>query len=358
MKWKKVIFRKISLQLLLAIFVSYVLAFFILGLFSKYVVQPYLLHTYEISPTLYNIILFLILLTTVGVFIVSFLLFVRKKVLYLKKISNEITNIANGDLEVEIEVRGHDELANLTQNINKMSAELKAKFEHERLIEQSKNELISSVSHDLRTPLTSIIGYLDLLKQNHHLNKEKFLEYLDIIDAKTQNLNYLINDLFEYTKLTSPNLALTYSKVDISLLLQQLTSEYHTILKSEGISVNLEIMNKDMTLCVDVDKIVRVFTNLLDNVRKYAVKPSDVFIVLKRSETDVLFSIHNQVQSNQRVDTNQMFDQFYRANKSRTNDGSAGLGLSISKRIVELHNGEVWAKHDGEWIAVYVQLPL
>ena len=189
---------------------------------TSYVTENYLLAM--------NMI-YIVVLLGIAVFLLVFTLFVNKKVKYIKFLSSEVKVIKDEDFGKTIEVRGQDELAELCSSINNMSLELREKIDNEKKIEQNKNELITNVSHDLRTPLTSILGYVDLLKQNGFEDKEKFVEYISIIDERSKSLNTLINELFEYTKLNSHDIKLNYSTVEIGSLVEQLSGEYSLIFK-------------------------------------------------------------------------------------------------------------------------------
>lgn len=172
----------------------------------------------------------------------------------MKHITESVHHIANGNLGLTIRTESRDELTQLAQHINYMSEELENKFEHERQLERVKSELISSVSHDLRTPLTSIIGYLDLLKKEQYNSKAQFQEYLETIYSKSQRLKYLIDELFEYTHLSSPDVTLNRSKTDLSALLEQITGEYIPIFEKEQLTVRKSITEEHVPVCIDIER--------------------------------------------------------------------------------------------------------
>ena len=240
-----------------------------------------------------------------------------------------------------------------------MSLELGEKIENEKIMEKNKSELITNVSHDLRTPLTSIIGYVDLLKKNGFQDKDKFKEYIDVIDERTRSLNKLINELFEYTKLTSHDIKLNYSKVEIGSLVEQLVGEYTPIFNREGLEVYKDISSEDIFINIDVEKIVRVLENLLTNAKKYSLRNDKVLVTLYKEDDEyVVISLANKTKNIDKDELNNIFERFYKVDKSRKEQDSAGLGLSIVKRIVELHNGEVNAELDNDVIEFIVKLPL
>lgn len=302
---------------------------------TSYVTENYLLAM--------NMI-YIVVLLGIAVFLLVFTLFVNKKVKYIKFLSSEVKVIKDEDFGKTIEVRGQDELAELCSSINNMSLELREKIDNEKKIEQNKNELITNVSHDLRTPLTSILGYVDLLKQNGFEDKEKFVEYISIIDERSKSLNTLINELFEYTKLNSHDIKLNYSTVEICSLVEQLSGEYSLIFKKEGLELISEIPEEDIFVDIDIQMIVRALENLLINAKKYSVRNSQVLVKLLQESNDIVISVENKVENISQDDLDNLFERFYKVDKARKTGDSTGLGLSIVKRVVELHKSLVKAE--------------
>ena len=302
---------------------------------TSYVTENYLLAM--------NMI-YIVVLLGIAVFLLVFTLFVNKKVKYIKFLSSEVKVIKDEDFGKTIEVRGQDELAELCSSINNMSLELREKIDNEKKIEQNKNELITNVSHDLRTPLTSILGYVDLLKQNGFEDKEKFVEYISIIDERSKSLNTLINELFEYTKLNSHDIKLNYSTVEIGSLVEQLSGEYSLIFKKEGLELISEIPEEDIFVDIDIQMIVRALENLLINAKKYSVRNSQVLVKLLQESNDIVISVENKLENISQDDLDNLFERFYKVDKARKTGDSTGLGLSIVKRVVELHKGLVKAE--------------
>ena len=302
---------------------------------TSYVTENYLLAM--------NMI-YIVVLLGIAVFLLVFTLFVNKKVKYIKFLSSEVKVIKDEDFGKTIEVRGQDELAELCSSINNMSLELREKIDNEKKIEQNKNELITNVSHDLRTPLTSILGYVDLLKQNGFEDKEKFVEYISIIDERSKSLNTLINELFEYTKLNSHDIKLNYNTVEIGSLVEQLSGEYSLIFKKEGLELISEIPEEDIFVDIDIQMIVRALENLLINAKKYSVRNSQVLVKLLQESNDIVISVENKVENISQDDLDNLFERFYKVDKARKTGDSTGLGLSIVTRVVELHKGLVKAE--------------
>ncbi|WP_342578646.1 HAMP domain-containing sensor histidine kinase [Psychrobacillus sp. FSL K6-2843] len=302
-----------------------------------------------------HIYYFIWITTVILTFIISLLVMIRRKIKYLQHITDSVQTIANGKLGTTIEIKGNDELSQLAKNINYMSKELKSKFEHERQIVSAKNELITNISHDLRTPLTSIIGYVDLLRKKEYRDDEQLYDYLETIYSKSQNFSKLINELFEYTKLTSPDLKLNFTEVELGGLLEQILGEYMPILEKEGLDIQKSITEEDIHVSMDIEKIVRVYDNLLMNVIKYSKKPSILKVDLHIVGIKAIFTISNQVENLPVQDVNKLFERFYRGDMARKEDGGSGIGLAISKRIIELHGGTIDANYREGWLTFTIE---
>ncbi|NFO55966.1 HAMP domain-containing histidine kinase [Clostridium botulinum] len=359
-KFRKLNLNKISIYLILVVIIAVVVAIqailiIISIVFKRYPnIQEYIGKDYFISINAFYIISFL----GIAIFLITFVSLVNRKVKYIKFLTKEVKVIKDEGFGKTIKVKGKDELSELCQSINDMSLELRKKIDNEKIIEKNKNELITSVSHDLRTPLTSIIGYVDLLKKNEFNDKEKFDNYIEIIDERTKSLNRLINELFEYTKLTSHDIKLNYSRLEIVSLIEQMVGEYTPIFNKENLEVVKDITDKDIFINADIEKIVRVLENLLTNAIKYSVKNSKVLIKLFEENDYVVVSVSNKAKDITENDLKNIFERFYKVDKSRKEQDSTGLGLSIVKRIVELHNGEIDVNLNEDIIEFKISLPL
>ncbi|MCR8848070.1 HAMP domain-containing histidine kinase [Rossellomorea sp. SC111] len=341
-------------KLLAAVGISFLLAYGVLvlismGLFHFYN-QNYLT---EFSVAGYNFALILV----VVIFVMTFLLLVRKRMIYLKQITDSVHEMANGKLGLTIDIQGRDELSKLAQNINYLSTELESKFEYERQLELSKNELITNVSHDLRSPLTSIIGYLDLLRKGNY-SDDQLIDYLDTSYGKSKRLESLINELFEYTHLSSPDVQLDVQETELTGLLEQFIGESIPMFEKERLTVVTSIPSKEIPVRMDVEKMVRVYENLLMNALKYSLRPSDIHISLKAEDSLAILKISNRTEFPPETDPEAWFERFYTGDKARRNHRGTGLGLAISKRIVELHGGHIRAEYKGGWITFSVEHPV
>lgn len=359
-KVKDITLNKISIYLILSIAIAALIAIesivVIMGIILK--LFPNIIYYFEDNNFLAMNIMYLIVFLGIGIFIMVSMVFVNRKVKYIKFLTKEIKEIEKAGFGKVIQVKGEDELANLCRSINSMSLELREKIENEKKIEKNKNELITNVSHDLRTPLTSIIGYIDLLKKNKFKDKEKFNEYISIIDERAKSLNKLINELFEYTKLSSHDVKLNYNNVNICELIDQIFGEYIVIFNKIGLELEKDIPEKAIFINVDIEKVVRVLENLLSNAKKYSVKNTKVIIRVIEENNNAIILVTNKVENISQEDLEYIFERFYKLDKSRNDSDSSGLGLNIVKRIVELHNGMVKVELNDSFITFKIILPL
>lgn len=350
----------LKVKLLLEIVLSFISSLVYLFTLSLYVVGPYLEKN---QNNLSNSFLFYLALaylaSSVGVFVLCFLLMSNRHIKYIKYIAREVKLIAGGNLGKPLKIKGNDELAELCININTMSKELKNKFEYERELERTKSELITNVSHDLRTPLTPIIAYLDILRNEKFSTEQEEKEYLNSSYNLSIKLKKLIDELFEYTKLSSKEVVLELVDVDLCPILNQIVGEYAPMLESKELRVVSQLSNEELLVKIDVEKMVRVFDNIISNAEKYSYKPSDIIVKAESKSDYACVSISNKGEHIEQDKLNKMFEKFYRVDISRSsNIEGSGLGLAISKKIVELHNGQIWAECDGETIIINIKLPI
>jgi len=351
--------KSLRLNLLIELALSFIITLVCVFIFSR-LVNHYCIENYDkldINFCYYLILVEIIL--SIVIFIICFLLMSTRHIKYIKYITNEIKLIASRNLGQTLEVHGNDELAELCININLMSQELKHKFDYERKLEREKSELITNVSHDLRTPLTPIIAYLDILRNKKFNTQEDVNEYLNSSYNLSIKLKKLIDQLFEYTKLSNGEIILDFVEVDICPILNQLIGEYTPMLESKELKVITSIPNHKLLVKIDVEKIIRVFDNILSNAEKYSSKPSDIIISVENTIDNIVISFSNKGEYIPQYNLDNMFEKFYRVDTSRSSsiEGS-GLGLAISKKIIELHNGDIWADCDGDIITFKIKLQL
>ncbi|MFB7159851.1 ATP-binding protein [Lysinibacillus sp. NPDC056232] len=295
----------------------------------------------------------------IAVFTLSFLYLTKRKMKQIELLAKGVKEIAKGNLSYRIEKKGMDEIALLTENVNHMAEAIMTNIEMERRIEKQKNELITNVSHDLRTPLTSIIGYLRLLRDERYDTKEQYDEYVKIAFSKSEQLKNLIEDLFEYTKLTNESIVLGQQEVCMNELLDQLIEELIPQAEENHRTFIKNFSEERIFATVDSEKIVRVFDNLLMNAIKYSTGDGEIFVSLERKERYVHICVANESNEFTSEELMSLFDRFYKKDQSRTSaaEGS-GLGLAIAKSIVELHGGKIDTKYKDGMLQFIIELPV
>lgn len=297
----------------------------------------------------------------IGVIVFIFLFFyiTKRKMKQIEAMAQGVNEIAKGNLAYRIEEKGQDEMALLTKNINQMAEELMVNIEKEREIEKQKNELITNVSHDLRTPLTSIMGYLRLLRDAKYDNREQYDEYIKIAFSKSEQLKNLIEDLFEYTKLTNESIVLEKQEVCINEMLDQLIEELVPQAEEHGLSFAKEFPEDRIYANIDSEKIVRVFDNLLMNAIKYSKDEGEITVSLRKEETNIQISVANQSEEFTKEELKNLFERFYKKDQSRSriSEGS-GLGLAIAKSIVDLQGGEIRVEYEDGVVRFIISLPV
>lgn len=281
------------------------------------------------------------------VFSVIFLLLQEKAIAYISRISDAIENISHGDLNTAIDVIGDDEFSSMAENLNKMVEDIRKLMDKERESERTKNELVTNVAHDLRTPLTSIIGYLELLAGKVELSPEMQKKYIDIAYSKAKRLEKLIEDLFGFTKMNYGKISMKVSKVDIIKLLSQLLEESYPNFADKGLSYQLQSNVPAQVITADANLLARLFDNLINNAIKYGADGKSVLVKVTAAGETVQVSVINYGYVIPEEELPMIFDKFYRVEQSRsTYTGGTGLGLAIVKNIVDMHNGTITVKSD------------
>lgn len=292
-------------------------------------------------------------------FLIINILLVRNKLNYFKEITDGIAEIAKGNLDYRVTVKGEDEFRTLAQNINHMSEQLLHKIEDERRAERTKNELITNVSHDLKTPLTTIIGYLTLLHDKKYESQDILAEYVGKAYTKSLKLKKLIEDLFEYTKLSNGIIQANKLTIDLIALLEQQMGEISVLAKQSNLCFVKRFSQPSIMVNVDSDLIARVFENVFSNAIKYSYKdlPGEILVTVTKETNHVLISIENQGDTIPTELLPLLFERFFRTDQSRNSRTSgSGLGLAIAKSIVDLHNGEIYAESEANKIRVCIIL--
>jgi signal transduction histidine kinase len=299
-----------------------------------------------------------LIIFTFAFFIVGVPLFIMivKRVGAFNKILINTRALANGKFEPDLEIKGKSVIAKLAEDINKMKYGVKTSQKAQAKSERLKTELITNVSHDLRTPLTSIITYTELLK-NPGLTEDERSKYIEIIDRKSQRLKVLIDDLFEASKMASGSIELSKQKVDIVQLLQQSLAEYNETIQDSQVQFRITNPDSPVYAFVDGQKFWRVFENLIGNIINYSLENTRAYINIKKEKNQVIIMFKNISKYELSEDTDELFERFKRGDESRHTDGS-GLGLAIAKSIIDLHEGTLDIDVDGDLFKVTITLEL
>ena len=234
-----------------------------------------------------------------------------------------------------------EELLEFSNKLKDFKYELKLAEQARLVAEQQKNDLVVYLAHDLKTPLTSVIGYLSILEESSDLPIELRAKYIGIALEKAYRLEQLINEFFEITRINLQTIPTQKSQVNITILLVQIINEFFPMLEEKNITVQQNI-EPEIIILADADKLVRVFDNLFRNAVNYSYENTEIVCNARKGNGCVLIDIKNKGDNISPENINRMFDKFYRLDSSRqSSTGGAGLGLAIAKQIVELHNGTI-----------------
>lgn len=298
---------------------------------------------------------FIVIFGLASIFIgLPLLIIIMKKAGQFNRIMLNTEELAAGNMGTDLAVKGKSVFAKHAANINTLRNAVKVSHKEQVKSERLKTELITNVSHDLRTPLTSIITYTELLK-TPDLAAEDRDSYIEILDRKSKRLKVLIDDLFEATKMASGNIELKKDKVDIIQLLQQALAEHNEALSQSSLQLRLSQPDHPVYAFVDGQKLWRVFDNLIGNILKYSLENTRVYISVKAELDQVVLTFKNVTKYELGEDLDELFERFKRGDQSRHTDGS-GLGLAIAKSIVDLHEGSLDIEVDGDLFKVTVIL--
>ncbi|HSJ38167.1 MAG TPA: HAMP domain-containing sensor histidine kinase [Planococcus sp. (in: firmicutes)] len=283
------------------------------------------------------------------------LLSMMKRFGYMNVLMDSTRAIADGSLNEQIPVRGRSPFAQHAIQLNRLKEGVRQSMSEQAKSERLKTELITNVSHDLRTPLTSIITYTDLMK-TPDLSTEDRMMYAEILDRKSQRLKTLIEDLFEVSKMASGNMELNRQRVDFTQLMTQAFAEHAEEISSSGLDFRISTPEQPVYIMADGQKWWRVLDNLIINATKYALPGTRVFASLKETGNQAEFVMKNVTRFELGENTDELFERFKRGDIARQTEGS-GLGLAIAQSIVDLHGGAMKIEVDGDLFKVTVLLP-
>ncbi|MCC0657261.1 sensor histidine kinase [Clostridioides sp. ES-S-0123-01] len=286
------------------------------------------------------------LLFSICIFL-GFALYITKRLSYLSYVIEGTEKIKDGELDYKIKISGNDNFTSLAENINNIGEGLDKAIEEQVKSERMKSDLITNVSHDLKTPLTSIINYVDLIKKEDSIQPEYINDYINVLESKSKRLKLLIEDLFEASRVSSGNIELQISKIDLVQLLRQSIGELEEKLSTNNLSIRLNVPNEKVYIWADGRRMYRVFENLLSNIAKYSLESTRVYIDVYENGENVKVVMKNISSYELNFDPSEIMERFKRADESRNTEGS-GLGLAIARDLVNLQGGKFYIEIDGD----------
>lgn len=278
----------------------------------------------------------------------------------LVKLKKATQNIKEGNLDFVLDVEGNDEFSELCQDFEEMRRRLKESTEEKNLIEKENKELISNISHDLKTPITAVKGYVEGIMDGVADTPEKMDRYIRTIYNKANEMDRLINELTFYSKIDTNRIPYTFNKIHISDYFEDCVDELSVELDSSGISLTyFNYLEEDAVVIADAEQLKRVINNIISNSLKYMNKPKGVINIRLRDVGDFIqIEIEDNGKGIAQKDLANIFERFYRTDASRNSSkGGSGIGLSIVKKIMEDHGGQVWAtSKEGTGTTMYLAL--
>ena len=255
--------------------------------------------------------------------------------------------IKNGDVHYKLRLEGSDNFTDLADNINNIGEGLDKAIDNQLRSERLKSELITNVSHDLKTPLTSIINYVALIKKEENITPEYINDYVDVLDSKSKRLKVLIEDLFEASKASSGNIELHMEKIEFVQLLRQSIGELEEKLMESRLDIKINVPEEKVYIKADGKRMYRVLENLLSNISKYSMEGTRVYIDIVEMDSKVTMTMKNISSYELNFDPDEIMERFKRADESRNTEGS-GLGLAIARDLTTLQGGTFKIDIDGD----------
>ncbi|MCI8291146.1 MAG: HAMP domain-containing histidine kinase [Clostridia bacterium] len=292
--------------------------------------------------------------------IAFFVIFAIVSFLVIRNISNNITAIISAMDKVlkepENEITLPNDLVILENRLNNIRADLVKNQNNAKEQMQKKNDLIMYMAHDLKTPLTSIIGYLTLINDEKNISDTLKEKYINIALKKSLRVEELINQFFDITRYNLQDMPITKQNINLSMLIKQLIEESYPMLQEKKLKCDFNYL-EDVMYVGDGDKLARAFGNLLKNAISYSYENTCIDIKIFEDTNNIKIIFRNKGDKIPEYKLKQLFDKFYRGDEARTsNNGGAGLGLAITKQIIELHGGNINVKNDDEYIEFYIEL--
>lgn len=289
---------------------------------------------------------------------------IRRRIrdIQIEQIFDSFKLFIHGDYAVRVPAVPGTNLTDIINDVNRLLEEFAQEVQKKKALEKNKDELITNISHDLRTPLTSILGYLGLIVNEHYQGPEEALNYASIAYKKANQMESLVSDLFEYTASTQSSYTLHYQRTHLELFLNQIVSEFTYQAEERGASIEIDVEPSSLELDIDIEKFARVYQNLIANALKYGQIMTVITLTGREFVKDQSEWVRLQVKNDGQVipedELELIFKRSYRADQSRTsNEAGAGLGLAITRNIIHLHGGEVYATVTDQETIFNIELP-
>ena len=318
--------------------------------------------TFEYSSILEEFIIFIFtvfIITFIAVNIFMSYLLSKRIIKPLSLLKKAVGEISKGDLNVEISEVGDEEVRELCADFEKMRIQLKDTTHMKKKYDDNRTMLVSSISHDLKTPITSIKGYVKGVLDGVANTPEKVDRYLKTIYLKSEQMDIMIDDLLLYSKLDLSQLPFNFEKTDIIDYFNYCIHESTIELEKFNIKISLKSdLDGLKYVKIDRERLMRVILNIIDNARKYMDKnQGEIIILLRETNSSIIIEIRDNGSGIDENDVNRIFDRFYRADAARSEANGSGLGLAIAKQIVEGHSGTIWAvSHENQGTSILISL--
>ena len=302
------------------------------------IIQVIIIFAFHVNYGLFEFSIYTAPLLSIALSVISIFI-IKDKVNKIEQIRNGIDKIKNGNIEHKIEIKKDLLFDDIVKDINEIGKTINIAVEERLKSERMKNELITNVSHDLKTPLTAIINYISLMKKED-IQPKHLKDYVQVLDKRSQRLKILIEDLFEASKIGSNNIELNLEENDINQLLTQTLVEMEDYINESKLDFIVNTPDKEVYILADGKKTFRVFENIISNILKYSLEKTRVYIDLVESDKKVHISFKNISKHQLNFDPDEITERFTRGDLSRNTEGS-GLGLAIAKGLVQAQGGEL-----------------
>lgn len=284
----------------------------------------------------------------------------RYRQMQLHHIIDELHYIASGHFDHRVPFRVTGDVQRVVDSVNALVDSVIHSMDEERAIEKSKDELITNVSHDIRTPLTSIIGYLGLIEDKQYHSQEDLLKYTHTAFLKSKQMKSLVEDLFEYTKVRQTDTPLSLTNIDLAAMLEQLAASFELEAQKKGMTIGSSSTPSVLMMEADPEKLVRIFNNLVANALKYGDGGKQINLIAQQvNDNELEVRVTNDGPKIPKESLSMIFERFYRVEESRSKEtGGTGLGLAIAQSIVALHGGYIYVESDDDLTSFVIHLPV